>query len=220
MIKKALLLALLLVGGLTGYAQADFKPELAVGVNLGTTFSSVGFQPKVNTKMRMGYTGGVTVRWNTEKNVGLQGELNFVQQGWAEAFEEQPQYRYSRTLNYVELPIMTHIYFGSKRVKGFVNLGPKVGYLISESTDSNLNGAKPNITNDQHDMAVEKKFDWGICGGPGVEFRTGVGYFLLEGRYYYALGDVFGNRKTDVFSKSAGQIMSVKLTYLFSLTRK
>ena len=143
-----------------------------------------------------------------------QAELNFIQHGWDEKFEDQPQYKYSRTINYFELPILTHIYFGSKRFRVFVNLGPKIGYAFGEKTDENLNGAKPNTENEQHDMPIEKKFDWGLCGGPGIELRTGIGSFLLEGRYYYALGDIFNSRKEDYFSKSSSQVISAKITYM------
>lgn len=126
-------------------AQDKFKRELSLGASFGTTFSKVSFaQTKVQQKMKMGYTGGLTLRWITEKNLGLQAELNFIQHGWDEKFEDQPQYKYSRTINYFELPILTHIYFGSKRFRVFVNLGPKIGYAFGEKTDENLNGAKPN----------------------------------------------------------------------------
>ncbi|MDD3256592.1 MAG: outer membrane beta-barrel protein, partial [Parabacteroides sp.] len=71
----------------TLFSQETFKPELAVGASFGTTFSSVSFTPKVQQGMLMGYTAGVTARYNTEKNVGLQAELNYVQQGWKEQFD-------------------------------------------------------------------------------------------------------------------------------------
>ena len=142
-------------------AQDKFKRELSLGASFGTTFSKVSFaQTKVQQKIKMGYTGGLTLRWITEKNLGLQAELNFIQHGWDEKFEDQPQYKYSRTINYFELPILTHIYFGSKRFRVFVTLGPKIGYAFGEKTDENLNGAKPNTENEQHDMPIEKKFDW------------------------------------------------------------
>lgn len=127
------------------YAQkSTFKQELAVGASFGLNFSSVSFAPKVPTKMKLGFNGGATIRWNTEPNLGIQAELNFTQHGWEEKFEEKPQYKYSRTVNYMELPFLTHIHFGSKRVRVFVNLGPKIGYALSESTESNLNGENPN----------------------------------------------------------------------------
>lgn len=221
MIRYLFLIASLLFLSIgNGQAQNNsFKQELAVGVSFGMNFSSISFAPKVNQKMKQGYQGGVTLRWITENHLGLQAELNYAQQGWQEAFEEQPEYKYSRTINYIELPFLTHIYFGGNRCKFFLNLGPKIGYALSESTESNLNGAEPNRNNMQHDMPVEKKFDWGLCGGPGLEISTGIGHFLLEGRYYYALGDIYGSQKKDPFARSASQTIGVKLTYLFPLWR-
>lgn len=213
--KRLLLYIILLALPFIGQAQDVFKKELAVGASFGTNFSRVSFAPKVNQKMQMGLTGGLTLRWLTEKHLGLQAEVNFTQQGWAEKFEEQPQYQYNRSLTGFEVPFMTHIYFGSDRFRFFVNLGPKIGYIFSESTESNLDGATPNLNNDQHDLAIQKKFDWGLCGGPGIELRTGIGHFLLEGRYYYALGDLFYSTKSDPFAKSSLQTITAKLTYLF-----
>ncbi|RHJ87633.1 porin family protein [Parabacteroides sp. AM08-6] len=219
MIKKLFITAIICLIAIAGIQAQNntFKQELALGASFGMNFSTVSFaQTRVNTKMKLGYNGGLTLRWNTEKNLGLQGELNFTQQGWDEQFDD-PQYKYTRTINYIELPIFTHIYFGSKRFKVFVNLGPKIGYAFSESTDENLNGATPNNENTQHGIPVEKKFDWGLCGGPGIELRTGIGYFLLEGRYYYALGDIFNSRNEDYFAKSSNQVISAKITYMLPL---
>ena len=82
----------------------------------------------------------------------------------------------------------------------------------------NLN---PNRPDEQHSLGVQKRFDWGLCGGPGLEIRTGIGSFLVEGRYYYALGDIFNSRKGDPFPKSSNQVISAKVTYLLpNLLRK
>lgn len=199
------------------YSQDVFKPELAVGASFGTNFSSIRFSPKVQQGMLMGYSGGFTVRYNSEKNVGLQAEINFIQQGWKEQFDENPEFAYSHSINYVELPFMTHIYFGGSKAKFFLNLGPKIGYALGDKIDSNLGDATLTTISEQHDMAIENKFDWGLCGGPGLEIRTGIGYFLLEGRYYYALSNIFGSNKEDYFAQSSGQVLSVKLTYLLPL---
>ena len=170
--------------------------------------------------MEQGYNGGLVLRWNTEKNLGLQTELNFSQQGWDEQFDEHPTYKYTRTINYLEIPFFTHIYFGSNKFKFYVNMGPKVGFAIGEKTDLNPDEKNQNAgANNQHDMAIQKKFDWGLCGGPGIELRTGIGYFLLEGRYYYALGDIFNNRKSDYFNKSASQVISARLIYLLPIRK-
>ncbi|MDO4703242.1 porin family protein [Tannerella sp.] len=209
-------------------AQETFRKEWAAGVSGGLNASSVFFAPKVQQQLMMGYNGGFTVRWITEKNLGLQLEANFKQQGWNERFEvpegypnpeTYPDYRYIRRMNYLELPFLTHIYFGSERVRFIFNMGPQIGLLIGESTEENLRGATPNKTNAQHTMAAEKKFAWGLCGGPGVEVRTGIGCFQLEVRYYYALGDFYNTRRQDVFSKASSQVFSAKLSYLIPFRR-
>ena len=62
--------------------------------------------------------------------------------------------------------------------------------------------------------------DYGIAVGLGLEFsRPKLGHFLLEGRYYYGLGNVFKNTKSDPFGKSNNNCLMVKLTYLFDITR-
>jgi hypothetical protein len=203
-------------------AQNGFRPEWAVGAAGGVNLSSVSFSPKVQEDMLMGYLGGLTLRWITEKNLGLQVELNFKQQGWKENFDElevpeDAHYRFQRRMNYVELPFLTHIYFGGDHTRFFVNLGPQIGFLLGEHTEENLNGATPQSINDQHTMLADKRFEWGIGGGPGLELRTRIGYFLLEGRYYYSLSDFYNTRHQDVFSKASSQMISVRLTYLMPL---
>jgi len=201
--------------------------EFAVGVSGGTTFSSISFNPRVPQTKRIGTTFGLTGRMAMGKHVGLQLELNYVQQGWKEKFElpeeseentaEQINYHYDRLLNCIQLPFYTHVQFGGKTVKGFVQAGPQIGYIIGEATNENLDGGQPGRVTAQHDLAVQKRFEWGISGGGGLEIRTGIGYFTLEGRYLYSLGDIYNTRREDPFAKASAQTITVKLSYLLPL---
>jgi len=191
--------------------------EFALGVSGGTSFSSVIFNPKVAQKDLQGLTFGITGRMTMGEYVGLQLELNYTQEGWDEEYEDEPDYHYSRRFNYLHLPFLTRVQFGGKSVKGFINAGPRIGYLLSESTDSNLGEATPGKVNAQHDMPVENRFEWGICGGAGIEIRTGIGFFLLEGRYFYSFGDVYSTRRQDYFSKASTQSIIAKLSFLLPL---
>lgn len=200
------------------WSQTEFKRELQIGGSLGTNFSSISFAPKVKTKQLMGLSGGISARWIAEKNVGLQAELNYSQNGWDEDFEGLP-YEYTRKMNYLEFPFLTHIYFGSNNTRFFINLGPKIGYLLSDSESKNFSD-KPEGTSkptDQYGKKIERNFAWGLCGGPGFEFKTKAGIFSLEGRYYYSLGDIFNSRKQDPFPKSSSQVFSVKLAYYLTV---
>ncbi|MDR1980034.1 MAG: PorT family protein [Tannerellaceae bacterium] len=204
--------------------QASFTKELSIGGSFGMGMSTVSFAPKIKENQLPGFHAGITGRWLTEKHLGLTGEINFSQQGWDEQFDD-PQYHYTRRITYIDIPVMTHIYFGNNRFRFIFHLGPKVGYAISEHTTTNVqtgdplppnNGEKATILRDK---PLENKFAWGICGGPGIEIRTKVGYFILEGRYYYALGDIFHSKREDPFSMSSSQLFMGKLTYLIPLTK-
>jgi hypothetical protein len=209
--------------------QTPFKHEFAIGGSFGMGVSSISFVPKVQVNQLTGYNAGLTARWLTEGFAGIVLELNYSQQGWDEHFDDPATYHYSRRLNYLDIPLLTHFYFGNKHFSLFFNLGPKIGFLISESSQKSagLDSSSPPIdeitgkphSSAQWDMPVENKFSWGICGGPGLEWRSPIGCFQLEGRYYYSLGDIYGNRKADYFPKSSAQVILGKLTYLIPLRK-
>ena len=224
----------------------EYRNDLAVGVSAGYMLSSVGFVPEVPQKQLGGMTGGVTFRYTCEKYFksvcAIVAEVNLVQTGWKENImdmDNQPVYyvndpekanplSYERHMKYVQVPIMARLGWGRERkgLQGFIQLGPQIGFFLDESTTSNL---QPGIGTQtersskivaQDTMAVQKKFDYGIAVGGGIEFsHPKVGHFILEGRYYYGLGDIYKNSKSDFFGRSNfGQIV-IKATYLFDIIR-
>jgi hypothetical protein len=214
LIKYAIILFLLTTSVVNAQIIITKPYEFSAGLSAGTTFSSVTFSPKVPQTNLMGMTFGLTGRMTMAKYVGLQAELNFVQQGWKEKYDEWPELSYTRRMSYLQIPFYTHIQFGDDNVKGFINAGPQIGYLIGESTKDELNGETPGNVNEQHILYAEKKFEWGISGGAGIEIHTGIGYFILEGRYLYSFGDIYNTTRADYFSKASGQTITVKLSYL------
>ncbi|MDR3059086.1 MAG: porin family protein [Dysgonomonas sp.] len=227
MVKKYILMCLYLSFVLFTYAQKkEFKPEWNVGVGFGPTFSAVDFEPRVSTKNRMQYHGGIAIRYLSEKNLGVIAELNYSQQGWEQSFknDNEKEFQHSHQLNYIELPILTHIYFGNK-VRFVFNLGPKIGYLVSDSEKMNdplaeflaSGNASSDFVTQQYYRLADKKIDYGLMAGLGLEFRTGIGSFTLEGRYTFGLGDIYKSSKADYFSRSANRVISAKLTYYVKL---
>ncbi len=203
----------------------DFKPELAVGINGGALYSSVDFSPAVLQKTKLGATGGITARYISEKSLGLQVELNFSQRGWTEEFDSTG-FAYSRTLNYVEIPLLWHIYFGDK-MRFIMNMGPQLSCLIGSSAEMSDALAADIESRRQADTTakigmqyydVRTKFDYGLIGGLGMELKSGIGSFILEGRYYFGFGDIFENGRTatSYFSRSAHRLIEAKLSYLYT----
>ncbi len=200
-------------------AQDVFLPELSFGVNAGMTISHINFNPKVSQGNLSQFEGGLSFRYITEKHFGLLGELNISQRGWKEEKDSIPDHRYTKSLLYAELPLMTHIYFNlGSRMRLLFNLGPQIGYLLSERVlDENVI-LDPGTENDppiQYTTPIQHKFDWGIVVGGGVEFRTGLGQFIAEARYYYGLSDIYKNGTSEYFSTSSNQVINLKLTYFY-----
>lgn len=207
-------------------AQTHYEGTIAVGGKAGASLSRVNFNPSVEQTMLPGMTAGVMFRYVEEKNFGLIAELNLTQRGWKENFEES-DYRYSHRFSYLELPIMTHIFFGNQRVKGFFNLGPELNVMLGNGINSNFSyeeadGLDYFIDDTRHieqmTMKVNNRFDYGICGGAGMEINLNPKHsLLLEGRFYYGLTDVFPNHKTDIFSSSNSMSITVTLGYFYRL---
>ena len=221
----------------------EHRNDLAIGFNGGLNMSSVSFTPKVSQAKLNGITGGLSVRYVCEKYFStvcsLYGEINYSQMGWKEDIvdvNDMPVINtatglpeeYSRTVNYIQVPLMAHLAWGREQ-KGFaffVNLGPQFGIYMSESTKTNFDFSDRNAADRvnpvcaQDTMAVENKFDYGIAAGAGIEFsHPKVGHFLLEGRYYYGLGNIYGDSKRDYFGSSNFATITIKLAYLFDIVR-
>jgi len=206
--------------------QTHFESTIDVGGKAGATFSKVNFNPSVKQTMMPGFTVGAMFRYIEERNFGLVAELNITQRGWKEAYDNA-DYKYSHSFTYLELPIMTHIFFGNQRVKGFFNLGPELDVMLGDGVSSNYdykNAASMEYfaRNTRHieqlNMDVENRLDYGICAGAGMEVNLNAKHsLLLEGRFYYGLTDVFPNHKTDIFSGSNSMTVSVTLGYFYRL---
>jgi hypothetical protein len=236
--------ALLLLMPVFAHAQiGEHRSTFSVGVNGGYNMTTIRFTPKVVQKMKGGLTGGLSMRYTVEKYfstiASVAAEVNYAQLGWSEDIRDindQPVINaatglpeeYSRTINYIQVPIMAHLAWGREThgINFFVNAGPQFGYYLSESTKTNFDWNTKNMTDRansivaQDTMSVENKLDYGITAGAGLEYsHPKIGHFLLEARYYYGLGNIYGDSKRDYFGSSNFGTITVKLGYLFDVTR-
>ncbi len=240
------ILSLVLSFPLFAEAQVgEYRSDLSIGVSGGYVMSNVGFNPEIPQKSLGGLTGGVSVRYTCEKYFksicALVGEVNLSQVGWREDIltaEDQPVINqstgmpeeYERRLTYIQVPMFARLGWGRERkgMQFFFQAGPQLGFLLGEKTKSNFEhsqrnssdriGAQKDATQDT--LSVQHKFDYGIAAGLGLEYsHPKFGHLMLEGRYYYGLGDIFSNSKRDYFGRSNLGNIVIKLTYLFDITK-
>lgn len=222
--------AVVFLGASPLHAQREvFKGQLYLGAGGGLLLSKVDFSPKVPTAFKQGALGGIAAKYISEKHLGLVMELNLAQRGWKEDFDPSSDFSYSRTLTYIDVPFLWHVYFGEK-TQFIFNAGPKISFLIgdnqmmSQSLSDYLDKQRADhpelkIGMQYKGMSEPKKMEYGLVGGLGMAFKTGIGDFNLEGRYYFGLGDIFPARSqqneddTAYFSRSAFRMIEAKLTY-------
>src|SRR5574344_3120746 len=191
--RKLLITLLLTVMTLSTYSQVgEHRDDLRIGFSGGYVLSNMQFTPKVTQSMHGGLTGGFTVRYTCEKYFksicAIQAEINYSQIGWKEKIldandvevkkADGEAMRFSRTMNYLQVPIMAHLGWGreEKGMQFFVQAGPQFGLYLSESTKSSYDGRqantadRPNATVAQETMPVENKLDYGIVAGAGLEY--------------------------------------------------
>ncbi len=219
----------------------EHRKDLAIGVSGGYTLNKVSFNPTIKQGFHGGTTFGVTARYICERYFkmlcGVQMEINYSLLGWKEEFEEGDDRTYSRNIGYVQIPLLAHLGFGRERggAKGYLVLGPQVGIFLNEndkktgdwSSEEALyeqsltqQGSTQNIRIMQHWLSTEKKFEYGLTGGLGLELSTKSGHrFMLEGRYYFALSDIFHNTKQDPFGRSANGTIVAKVSYLLDVLK-
>lgn len=207
----------------------EYRSVLSLGVNGGYALNKVSFDPTVKQAYYPGITGGLTLRYTSEKYFGmlcaLQAEVNYAQLGWKEVIETSTD-TYERRVSYVQVPLMARLGFGREQrgVMGYLVLGPQVAFCIGDEakrtgewSEATL-ALRPNQVTQQYALGIQKKFEYGLTGGLGVELNTRrTGHFMLEGRYYFALSDLFNNGKSDPFSRSANGTIVAKVTYLFDV---
>ena len=198
------------------------EPEIYIGVHGGALATIVNWNPQVvgtnevfNHALLSG-NGGLVFRYSKHKCCGLQVEINYMQRGWRENGQDTINHlsvAYTRRLDYIEVPILAHIYFGKNKFRGFINLGPQLGYCFHESEK----GTKHLIETTQYN-AIDHPFDWGIAGGLGFYARSEkAGLFQLEARFNYSMGNLYDNHTWAYFDSSNTMSLSLNLAYMWQI---
>lgn len=220
--RHAILLLLLLSSVVSAGAQEEksqFRPRFMIGPTAGVNLSSVIFQPKVEQKLKLGYDGGIILRYDAVPYAGIWVEVDYSVRGWREVPELFPDKYYEQTLRFVNIPIMTHFMIGTGPFKFTIAGGTHLGVCLGESNRNNFprEGETPleKVYIKHHGMQIQKKFAWGIGGGVGAEYH--LPHIIVGARlsYVYGLGELFNNSVSDVFVKSSEQIFAGKAYVLF-----
>ena len=230
------------VGFNGGYSLSSiaFVPKVPQGQLGGVT---AGFSARYTCEKYFKSICAVVGEVNLTQMGWKEDILDFNDQPVVLHTDETQTLKYSRKMSYVQIPVLARLGWGRERkgFQAFFQIGPQIGFFLSEKTETNFDvrqsdfnpGTRDNSNPSykyqssrvsdvvaQDTMAVENTFDYGIAAGGGMEFsHPKLGHFLVEGRYYYGLGNIYGSSKRDYFARSNFGNIIIKFTYLFDIVR-
>ena len=167
-----------------------------------------------------GFIGGVVVQFLNEKHAGVQAEFNYTQRGWAENDTTgENNLKYNNQINYIEMPIMTHVNIGGGKFRGLFNIGPYIAYAVSaKKLVKDLNSGSEESTDYTFNSDTDNRLDYGLSTGGGFEYRFSFGKFAAEARYSFGLGDI--NKVKGLQSElSQFRVVSVLVRFTMPLTK-
>jgi hypothetical protein len=140
--KTFLLLSALLAFGTASHAQVSVIPK--GGLTLSTVHlpnnSGIVFE-KDNISSLPGFVAGLGVNLPIAGDgfFSVQPELLYIQKGYkVEAASDQGSLVQTDSYNYLEVPVLAKINFGTERVKLYVNAGPSFAYALNGRFTQNV----------------------------------------------------------------------------------
>ena len=225
-------------------------PVFTFGPRLGINFSNVNFSGgNENTETVFGNTYKVKedLKDDRENFVGFQAGA-FFNIAFNKLFSLQPEIVYTQKgarftganrnfetdvldeyvsvvkLNYLEIPVLAKVTFGSDSSNFFITAGPAVSYLLSGHERYRISGKTteqdaPFAYNDET-FAKYNRLDATVYAGIGFTYASRIGRFSVEGRYGYGLLDLIDYKeKPEGIAKVSNRTISLLASYNIALGR-
>jgi hypothetical protein len=199
--------------------QLVAQSKTYVGIRGGSQISFVTirhnfFRETINPRYTSGTNMGIIVKHYSNKNVGIQTGLEYVQKGWKQFFFDFYPI-YTARLNYIEVPFLLTAHIGSGKTKFFINMGPFMEFLVGSDLDPNPGNVEP-FDFYTYDASRDNSFGYGLRGGGGMSYDFPFGQVHLETFFSYSLTNVFdpASKSSRVPDVSNNFVAGVSLAYL------
>jgi hypothetical protein len=185
--------------------------QTSIGVRGGKSISRVNFNPALPQTFVDGVEGGVFLRYKNSRHLGLQLELNMSSQGW-HVSPAVDSLAHQKELNYIQLPLLTHVQLGGGRFTFVLQAGGFLAYAFSEK--DLLEPAGAVIYRQQ----AFNPWQYGILGAAGPAYRFNFGELQLEARFAQHLSNLLeaNFNQTNDIDDSQQQIITFGLQWLYT----
>lgn len=178
-LKKLTAMVCFLIGVFT-FANAQISLGLRAGTSLATAhFDKENLLPD-SPDYYWGTTAGIVAEVCVVEFFALQTEAGVIQKGYK---MNHPFNAGNKTItthfDYLEIPLLLKMKYGSETVKGFVMAGPYYAYALNGR--AKLAGEKSNKID--FDQANIQRHEWGGVFGVGIGAEVGPGTLFLDSRF-------------------------------------
>lgn len=193
--------------------------QFAIGLQGGGNFSTVEIfrRPEFltrNVKIHRGAQYGVTFRYLSEKHAGLQMEINYSQRGWRDV-NDTSDVRYTRTFDYIEVPVKTHFSIGNGKVRIILEGGPYIAYMFNSSQSTeDLNVENSRVESEYVFDSSDNRWDYGIRADGGLQLYFPFGAFEVKAFYAFGYANMFMD-KSQAVERSQNRIYGLNFGYLY-----
>ena len=196
-IKRLILIAL-------AFFSLPVLAQWRIGITAGPDYNFYSrnnhYMKEIHYSGAWGATTGIVVQKDFTNWLSLRTELNWILKNHQ---EEQIDHENNKLFDthtwnhYIQLPFMASFNYGSKKMHGFFNAGLYGGYWIHSSYWGRYVGLTNRYSYPVGDIICQNKrkldsdydqrFDYGIVGGIGIEYRSSKHWaYQIESRIYYS----------------------------------
>ncbi len=211
---KKLLSVLLVCWALVSNAQQDdLRKDVKhqFGIKGGINYSSVLFKPGVSQELKPGIILGVTYNFMAQPAAGVLIEFLYAQYGWIETFHD-PELYYNRSMNYLEMPLLSNFVFGKRKTHVKFQLGPRFSYLLNEEENTNIPEDEERI---YYGKEIDDKFEIGLAFGGSFSHLFSFGELQLDARFNATLSNLFDATADFELQNSKNQAIALSVYYWF-----
>lgn len=158
--------------------------QSSVGISGGLAASQVFFSPNRLQNLYPGYFGALRYQYANDKGAGVSIELVMTQKGWSLSAEDSS---YTRSIDYIELPFLSHFQVGGRDVQLVIELGPSISYAVGSSENIDNTGYRDYA----FDREVDYRFNLGLQGIAGVQYMREKWIYSIRIRYQQDLTNIY-----------------------------
>jgi hypothetical protein len=166
------------------------QPYLNVGVRGGGNSSSITFVPPIRDRVASvsGYQVGGTIQYVNMAHLGIQMDGMLINQGWRQIADDLTETTFK--IDFLHFPLTTYAYMGRRKTRFFINAGLYLNFRMNGTRTITTSDGVSQILQYNYQSERDNLVVYGLTGGGGISYDTGIGLIGADLRVSYSYGNI------------------------------